>query len=106
MNIQKIKTDYVYDHERYGQVLVTGIAEMYDEYRVDAANKDGNPPEQTVVFFHDRYDGYGGMSPVPLSQTVNEFGKSVTKEIEEYEYIDTNEWDENAVDPRDERTDE
>jgi hypothetical protein len=70
MNPDTILTDTIYQHERYGTVLVTGIGEMYDEY---PSHSSGN----VLVFFYDDYDAYGGMSPIPLSQSVGEFRKSV-----------------------------
>jgi hypothetical protein len=70
MNSNTITTDTIYQHERYGNVLVTGIGEMYDEYPSSSSSA-------VLVFFYDDYDGYGGMSPMPLSQPVGEFRKSV-----------------------------
>lgn len=93
MTVQRIKTDVIYDHDKYGEVLVTGIGKMYSEWSV--SNGDGLEREQpgsasesnVLVYFYDDYDGYGGMNPMPFSETANEFAKSVS-EVEQHEYID------------------
>jgi len=89
MSETRIEADVIYQHEKYGDVLVTGIAKMYDEWDVEGPQDDiesGN----TLVYFYDNYDGYGGMNPMPHSQPVNEFAQSVTRE-RVHEYIDTSE---------------
>lgn len=76
MKPDKIEVETVYNHNRYGDVLVTGIAKMYDEWCVHGPTDDiesGN----VLVFFYDDYDGYGGMNPMPLSEPVDEFAKEV-----------------------------
>lgn len=86
MTVTRIKTDVIYNHDKYGEVLVTGIGKMYSEWSVDGPQDDiesGN----VLVYFYDDYDGYGGMNPMPFSEPANEFAKSVN-EIEEHEYID------------------
>jgi len=86
MTVQRIKTDVIYDHDKYGEVLVTGIGKMYNEWSVDGPQDDiesGN----VLVYFYDDYDGYGGMNPMPFSETANEFAQSVN-EVEEHDYVD------------------
>ena len=89
MSETRIEADVIYQHEKYGDVLVTGIAKMYSEWDVTGPTDDINSG-QTLVFFYDNYDGYGGMNPTPLSQPVAEFGKAVTRESV-HEYVDTSE---------------
>lgn len=69
MNSDTITTDTIYQHERYGRVLVTGIGEMYNEYPPTSAGS-------VLVFFYDDYDGYGGMGPTSISEPVGEFRMS------------------------------
>jgi hypothetical protein len=81
----RIEADVIYQHEKYGEVLVTGIAKMYSEWDVTGPQEDiesGN----VLIFFYDNYDGYGGMNPAPLSEPVGEFAKSVTRE-RTHEYL-------------------
>jgi hypothetical protein len=87
MTVQRIKTDVIYDHEKYGDVLVTGIGKMYDEWSVSGP-KDDIESGNVLVYFYDNYDGYGGMNPMPLSETANEFAKSVDCEVEEHKYVE------------------
>jgi hypothetical protein len=86
MTIKRIKTDVIYDHEKYGEVLVTGIGKMYNEWVVSSG--DGPDSGETLVYFYDDYDGYGGMNPMPLSETANEFAKASTEEVREHDYIE------------------
>ena len=79
MSETRIEADVVYQHDQLGEVLVTGIAKMYDEWDVSGPTEDiesGN----ILVFYYDNFDGYGGMNPMPLSDPVDEFAKAVTKE--------------------------
>lgn len=85
MTIERIKTKTIYEHEKYGDVLVTGIGKMYDEWSVDGP-KDDIESGDVLVYFYKDYDGYGGMSPMPLSQPVNEFAKSAEEELGDHEY--------------------
>jgi len=89
MSETRIEADVIYQHEKYGDVLATGIAKMYSEWDVGGPQEDiesGN----VLVFFYDNYDGYGGMNPTPLSQPAGEFAKAVTRE-RAHEYVDTSE---------------
>jgi hypothetical protein len=74
-----IEADVVYNHDKHGEVLVTGISKMYDAWRVDGPTEDIDSGE-VLVFFHNRFDGYGGMQPTPTTENVNEFAKAVTRE--------------------------
>lgn len=86
-----IEADVVYTHDKYGEVLVTGIAKMYEEW--DMASSGGGPNSgepgsasenddiesgQVMVFFHSRFDGYGGMA-TPNSELVGDFAKASSK---------------------------
>lgn len=87
MSETRIKKDVIYQHEKYGDVLVTGIAKMYDEWvsNADGSDRDSN---NVLVFFYNNYDGYGGLNPTPMSQPVGEFSKAVSRE-RAHEYVDT-----------------
>jgi len=78
MSETRIEADVIYQHEKYGDVLVTGIAKMYDEWDVDGPQEDIESGD-TLVYFYDNYDGYGGMNPMPQSQPVGEFAQSVSR---------------------------
>jgi hypothetical protein len=81
----RIEADTIYQHEQLGEVLVTGIAKMYDEWSIDGPQEDIESGE-VLVFYYDSFDGYGGMNPMPLSDPVSEFAKSVEqKRVFEYE---------------------
>lgn len=86
MMISRIKTDVIYKHEKYGRVLVTGIGKMYNEWSVDGPRDDIESGD-VLVYFYDDYDGYGGMSPMPFSETVDEFCDAVDEVVGEHEYI-------------------
>lgn len=79
MSESRVEADVVYSHERHGEVLVTGIAKMYDEWSVDGPSDDIDSGE-VLVFFHDRFDGYGGMQPTPSTENVNDFAKQVSRD--------------------------
>jgi len=82
MTVERIETDVVYDHEKYGNVLVTSIATTFSTWNADS----GTPSENsTLVFFYRRFDDYGGFGPSPLSENVNDFAKRVT-EVREFSY--------------------
>jgi len=78
MDANRIEADVVYDHEKYGDVLVTGIAKMYQEWSLDGPQEDIDSGE-VLVYFYDNYDGYGGMNPMPLSENVSEFSKACVR---------------------------
>lgn len=87
----RIEADVVYQHDKYGEVLVTGIAKMYDEWDVSSANglNNGQPSSASengvFVYFHSRFDGYGGLA-TPETELAGDFAKSVTRQrIFEYE---------------------
>ena len=86
MTIERIKTDVIYEHEKYGEVLVTGIGEMYQEW--DVSERSGETPHSCMIFFYDNYDGYGGMNPMPFSETADEFAKSCKQEVGDHDYIE------------------
>lgn len=69
---KSIETDSVYQHEKYGEVLVTGVATMFKGWEDGKTVGEGD----TLVFFYDEYDGYGGMHPIPFSEVADEFAKS------------------------------
>lgn len=75
----RIEADVVYQHDQLGEVLVTGIAKMYDEWDIEGPQEDIESGE-ILVFYYDNFDGYGGMNPMPLSDPIGEFAKSVTQE--------------------------
>jgi len=87
MTIERIKTDVIYEHEKYGEVLVTGIGKMYSEWSIDGP-KDDIESGNVLVYFYDNYDGYGGMNPMPFSETVDEFAKSCKQEVGDHDYIE------------------
>lgn len=82
----RIKSDHVYDHDKYGEVLVTGIGKMYDEWDVSGPQDDIDS-RATLVFYHTRFDGYGGMMTMPQSQEAGEFAKAANH-IKAHEYAD------------------
>jgi len=75
----RIEADVVYQHDQLGEVLVTGIAKMYDEWDIEGPQEDIESGE-ILVFYHDRFDGYGGMQPTPSTENVNEFAKKATRD--------------------------
>jgi len=75
----RIETDVIYQHDQMGDVLVTGIAKMYDEWDTEGPQEDIESGE-VLVFFYDNYDGYGGMNPMPLSEPISEFAKNVDRQ--------------------------
>jgi hypothetical protein len=79
MSETRIETDVVYEHDQLGEVLVTGIAKMYDEWDTAGPTDDISSGE-VLVFYHDRFDGYGGMQPTPDTDNINEFAKQVTRD--------------------------
>lgn len=86
MSETQIETDVVYEHSKLGEVLVTGIAKMYDEWDTTGPRDDLESGE-VLVFYYDSWDGYGGMSPMPHSDTISEFAKMVQrKRTFEYEH--------------------
>lgn len=89
MSETRIEVDVIYQHEKYGDVLVTGIAKMYDEWDVEGPQEDIESGD-TLVYFYDDYDGYGGMNPMPFSDPINEFAKAINRE-RVHEYVDTSE---------------
>ena len=92
MTIERIKTDVIYEHEKYGEVLVTGIGKMYSEWSLQSPAgsepRGDSPSENVLVYFYDNYDGYGGMNPMPLSEMTDEFAKSCKQEVGDHEYIE------------------
>lgn len=93
---KRIESDVVYSHQKYGEVLVTGISKIYDEWSVEGPQEDIESGE-VLVFFYDNYDGYGGMNPMPLTEPVGEFSQSVTRE-KAFEYTKGSDLLEEAVD--------
>lgn len=78
MSETRIETDVVYSHEKLGEVLVTGIAKMYDEWDTTGPSDDIESGE-VLVFYYDDFDGYGGMNPMPLSDPIDEFAKAASR---------------------------
>lgn len=78
MSETQIETDVVYEHSKLGEVLVTGIAKMYDKWDTTGPRDDLESGE-VLVFYYDSWDGYGGMSPMPQSEQVNEFARMVQR---------------------------
>jgi hypothetical protein len=86
MSETRIEADVVYQHDKMGEVLVTGIAKMYDEWDVSGPSDDIESGE-VFVYFHSRFDGYGGMV-TPETELVADFAKSATRERAfEYENV-------------------
>jgi hypothetical protein len=86
--LDSIETDVIYNHEKYGEVLVTGVARMYEEYTVSEKNEEDTGTMGSVevkVFFNHRYDGYGGMDAMPSTQPVMEFAK-MAERVKVFEY--------------------
>jgi hypothetical protein len=79
MTVTEIEADVIYNHERLGHVLVTGIAQFHDEWSVASENPAGDK-NKTIVYFYDQFDGYGGMNPTPHTEEVNEFAQLVTRD--------------------------
>ncbi len=75
---ETIESNVVYEHDSYGEVLVTKIGAMTDRWRVGASSDNSlKSQESTVlVFFHSAFDGYGGFTE-PLTEEVNRFASSV-----------------------------
>ena len=86
MKINKIKSGYKYEHEEHGEVLVSAIGKMYEEW--DIAGEDHEHVGITSVYFYKRFDGYGGLGMTPLAEDTVDFAESVTEEIGEHEYVD------------------
>jgi len=95
----RIEADVVYQHSKYGEVLVTGIAKMYSEWDTEGPQEDIESGD-VLVFFYDDYDGYGGMTPMPQSLPVEEFAKSAERK-HPHDYIDPIEEVEEQMDERD-----
>lgn len=85
----RIEADVVYEHQKYGEVLVTGIAKMYNEWDIDGPQEDIESGD-VLVFFYDDYDGYGGMTPMPQSLPVEEFAKSAERK-HVHDYVEVSE---------------
>lgn len=79
MTETRIETDVIYQHDQLGEVLVTGIAKMYDEWDTTGPQEDIESGE-VLVFYYDKFDGYGGMNPMPMSAPISEFARSVERE--------------------------
>lgn len=86
MSESRIEADVVYNHNQLGEVLVTGIAKMYEEWDVTGPQEDIESGE-VLVFYHTQFDGFGGQQPVPFTENVNEFSKKVERE-RVFRYID------------------
>lgn len=84
---KRLETDVVYNHERYGEVLLTGLAKMYEEWDVSGPQDDIDSGS-VLVFFYDNFDGYGGMNPMPMSEPIQEFSKKVERQ-RPHEYVDS-----------------
>lgn len=86
--LDSIEADVVYNHEKYGDVLVTGVARMYEEYTVSEGSEEtvsSAEGREVLVFFNHRYDGYGGMDAMPSTQPVMEFAKSAER-VRKFDY--------------------
>lgn len=75
MTTTEVKSGVVYDHDEYGEVLVSNIAVFFDSWDVtEQQSTDSNP----VVLFHNRFDKYGGVDN-PLRQSVGDFIEQTSK---------------------------
>lgn len=87
--LDTIESNVVYDHEKHGEVLVTAVGEMYSEYPLTGGRGEPDPvADSKLVYYYQRFDGYGGMAPTPLTQRVGEFAKHA-KKIRPHERVDT-----------------
>ena len=84
---ETIESDVVYDHEKQGDVLVVSVGQLYDEYPLDEDKRTGLEATSELVFYYKQYDGWGGMSPSPLTENVHEFAKH-TERKHTFEYDD------------------
>lgn len=83
MSETTIKRDSFYNHDEHGQVLVTSITKMYNEWNTkDQSNnvKKGD----VLVHFYTEYDGYGGMIPSRVCVSIDDFAERV-EYVEEFE---------------------
>jgi hypothetical protein len=71
--LDTIESDVVYDHDKHGEVLVSSVGKMYSKYPLNSSTEP--VADSTVVYFHNRFDGYGGLNPSPLSEPVSDFAK-------------------------------
>lgn len=85
MSELRIEADVVYQHDKYGSVLVTGIAKMYSEWNPQNDMESNG----TYVYFHTQFDGYGGLA-TPQTELVGDFVKAATKE-QAFEYDNVSE---------------
>lgn len=89
MTDRVIKANALYDHERFGRVLVTAIGSMYATYDID---RETGQHRGTLVYFYDRYDGWGGIRSRPIRQSASEFLKEATF----VKYHDYDDWEDSA----------
>lgn len=75
MSETQIEANTIYDHEKYGEVLVTGIAQMYKTW--DVSKGCGHEGEM-FVYFHKRFDDYGGIA-TPETERIRDFYKASSK---------------------------
>lgn len=68
-----IRTGGIYDHERYGLVLVTGVGEMYEAWNPNGNISGGDG--DVIVFFHRGIDEHIGSNATLTDQRVDEFEK-------------------------------
>lgn len=84
--LDTIESNVVYKHEKHGEVLVTAVGEMYGEYALGDGECEYPEPSSRLVFYYNNFDGFGGMSPSPMTQVVTEFAKQAD-ELREHEYL-------------------
>jgi hypothetical protein len=77
----QINSDCIYNHEKYGNILVVSVAELYDQW----PPREEISPENRVVFFYDQYDGYGGLGTLPIMEPVAEFERDA-EFVEEHDF--------------------
>jgi len=86
--LDTIESDVVYDHDKHGEVLVVSVGKMYSNYALSEKMESEHQPKSTLVFYHKRFDGYGGLSPSPLSQSVSDFAKQAER-VRAHERVST-----------------
>lgn len=72
---QTIEAGTIYDHEKYGEVLVTGIIEVFNEWTVGDSDQSGTP----MVNFHVQFDALGGIEQSARREQANIFAESVDR---------------------------
>lgn len=65
-----IKSDSIYEHDTHGEVLVVSIVKHYEKW---PQPDDQSDDSTKYVYYHTRWDKYGGMSAWPMKEEVDTF---------------------------------